>query len=125
MFTPSQDLIEAGTNSMAGLSGARILEEMDISYSAGLASDMAPLYERVASVIPSVEWPFFAPYIKAINDLKREKNAVILAHNYQTPEIFHCIADVVGDSLQLAREAARAEGDIICLLYTSDAADEL
>ena len=69
MFTPSQDLIEAGTNSMAGLTGARILEEMDISYSAGLASDMAPLYERVASVIPSVEWPFFAPYIKAINCL--------------------------------------------------------
>ena len=113
MFTPSQNLIEAGTTSMAGQTGMRILEEMDISYSAGLASDMAPLYERVASVIPSVEWPFFAPYIKAINDLKREKNAVVLAHNYQTPEIFHCIADVVGDSLQLAREAARAEGDII------------
>ena len=98
---------------MAGITGARILEEMDIRYSAGLASDMAPLYARVSSVIPSVEWPFFAPYIKAINELKREKNAVILAHNYQTPEIFHCIADVVGDSLQLAREAARAEGDII------------
>ena len=113
MFTPSQNLIEAGTTSMAGQTGMRILEEMDISYNAGLASDMAPLYERVASVIPSVEWPFFAPYIKAINDLKREKNAVVLAHNYQTPEIFHCIADVVGDSLQLAREAARAEGDII------------
>lgn len=113
MFTPSQDLIEAGTSNVAGVTGARILEEMDISYSAGLASDMAPLYARVASVIPSVEWPFFAPYIKAINELKREKNAVILAHNYQTPEIFHCIADVVGDSLQLAREAARAEGDII------------
>ena len=61
MFTPSQDLIEAGTNSTAGLTGARILEEMDISYSAGLASDMAPLYERVASVIPSVEWPFLRP----------------------------------------------------------------
>ena len=113
MFTPSQDLIEAGTSSVAGVSGARILEEMDISYSAGLASDMAPLYERVASVIPSVEWPFFAPYIKAINDLKSEKNAVILSHSYQTPEIFHCIADVVGDSLQLAREAVHAEGDII------------
>ncbi len=74
---------------------------------------MSPLYERVKSVIPSVEWPFFAPYIKAINELKKQKNAVILAHNYQTPEIFHCVADVVGDSLQLAREAARAEGDII------------
>jgi quinolinate synthase len=89
------------------------LEEMDIAYSDAMARDMAPLYERVKSVIPSVEWPFFAPYIKAINDLKREKNAVILAHNYQTPEIFHGVADVVGDSLQLAIEAAKAEGDVI------------
>jgi quinolinate synthase len=86
---------------------------MDIAYSDGMARDMAPLYERVKSVIPSVEWPFFAPYIQAINDLKRERNAVILAHNYQTPEIFHGVADVVGDSLQLAIEAAKAEGDVI------------
>ena len=113
MFTASESLIDHAVTAAPGQSGARILEEMDIAYSDGLARDMAPLYERVKSVIPSVEWPFFAPYIKAINELKKEKNAVILAHNYQTPEIFHCIADVVGDSLQLAIEAAKAEGDMI------------
>ena len=113
MFTASESLIDQAITAPPGQSGARILEEMDIAYSDGLARDMAPLYERVKSVIPSVEWPFFAPYIKAINELKKEKNAVILAHNYQTPEIFHCIADVVGDSLQLAVEAAKAEGDMI------------
>ncbi|PSC06417.1 quinolinate synthase [Alsobacter soli] len=73
----------------------------------------AHLYEKVKDVIPSVEWPFFAPYIKAINELKAQRGAVILAHNYQTPEIFHCVADVVGDSLQLARLAAKAKEDII------------
>ena len=113
MFTASESLIDDAITAPPGHSGARILEEMDIAYSDGLARDMAPLYDRVKSVIPSVEWPFFAPYIKAINELKKEKNAVILAHNYQTPEIFHCIADVVGDSLQLAVEAAKAEGDMI------------
>ena len=113
MFTASESLIDHAITAPPGQSGARILEEMDISYSDGLARDMAPLYERVKSVIPSVEWPFFAPYIQAINEVKKEKNAVILAHNYQTPEIFHCIADVVGDSLQLAVEAAKAEGDMI------------
>lgn len=113
MFTASDSLRTAAMDALPGQFGARILEEMDIAYSDGLARDMAPLYERVKSVIPSVEWPFFAPYIKAINELKKEKNAVILAHNYQTPEIFHCIADVVGDSLQLAIEASQAEGDVI------------
>jgi quinolinate synthase len=67
----------------------------------------------VKNVIPSVEWPFFAPYVRAINRLKKERNAVILAHNYQTPEIYNCVADVVGDSLQLAREAAKADADVI------------
>ncbi|MBY6242449.1 quinolinate synthase NadA [Methylosinus sp. Sm6] len=73
----------------------------------------ACLYARVAKVIPAIEWPFHAPYVKAINELKRERNAVILAHNYQTPEIFHCVADFVGDSLQLAKLAAASEAEVI------------
>ncbi len=109
----SDALLTEAKTALPGQTGARILEEMDIAYSDGMARDMAPLYERVKSVIPSVEWPFFAPYIQAINEMKRERNAVILAHNYQTPEIFHGVADVVGDSLQLAIEAVKAEGDVI------------
>lgn len=70
-------------------------------------------YAKVSHVIPEIEWAVHAPYVKAINDLKRQKNAVVLAHNYMTPEIFHCVADFVGDSLQLAREAAQADAQII------------
>jgi quinolinate synthase len=76
---------------------------------------LAPLYDRVRSVIPSIEWPAFAPDIDAILELKRERNAVILAHNYQTPEIFHCVADIVGDSLALAREATKTDASVIVL----------
>lgn len=90
-----------------------ILEMPDLEYTEDVAQEMAPLYEKVKTVVPSVEWPFFAPYIKAINEIKKERGAVILAHNYQTPEIFHCVADYVGDSLGLAIEAAKAEADII------------
>jgi quinolinate synthase len=70
-------------------------------------------YARVAHVIPEIEWPVFAPLVQRINELKREKNAVILAHNYMTPEIFHCVADFRGDSLQLAREAAQTSARVI------------
>ncbi|MBN9526183.1 MAG: quinolinate synthase NadA [Alphaproteobacteria bacterium] len=70
-------------------------------------------YQRVRHVIPPIEWAVFEPDIEAILRLKRERGALILAHNYQTPEIFHGVADIVGDSLALAREAARAEADIL------------
>src|SRR6516225_5032248 len=85
----------------------------DLAYTPEVARDTAHLYERVSRVIPPIEWPGFAPYVHAINELKRSRNAVVLAHNYMTPEIFHCVADVVGDSLQLAREAAKSHADII------------
>jgi quinolinate synthase len=75
----------------------------------------AALYDRVRRVIPPIEWPTFAADIEAILELKRQRNAVILAHNYQTPEIFHCVADIVGDSLALARTAMTVEADIIVL----------
>lgn len=73
------------------------------------------LYERVRNVMPRAEWMSFEDDIDAILRLKRERNAVILAHNYQTPEIFHGVADIVGDSLALARKAVDVEADVIVL----------
>ena len=74
-----------------------------------------PIYQKVSKVIPEIEWAFHAPLIHKINMLKKEKNAVVLAHNYQTPEIYHGIADIAADSLSLAVEASRTEADIIIL----------
>jgi quinolinate synthase len=73
------------------------------------------LYSRVERHVPPFEWRILADDIAAILKLKREKNAVVLAHNYQTPDIFHTVADIVGDSLALAREAARTDADVIVL----------
>jgi quinolinate synthase len=78
-------------------------------------TDTDLLYNRVRRVIPAIEWPAFADDIDAILRLKREKNAVILAHNYMTPEIFHCVSDIVGDSLLLAREAQKVDADVIVM----------
>lgn len=71
------------------------------------------LYDRVKRFIPPIEWASFADDIDEILRLKRERDAVILAHNYMTPEIFHCVADIVGDSLALAREATKTKASVI------------
>ena len=73
------------------------------------------LHDRVSRVIPKAEWLTFQDDIEAILELKRRHNAVILAHNYQTPEIFHGVADIVGDSLALARKAIEVDADVIVL----------
>ncbi len=89
------------------------MEAMELAYTPKVAQATAGLYGKLAKVVPEIEWPVHAPYVVAINALKRERNAVILAHNYMTPEIFHCVADFVGDSLALAREAAKTDATVI------------
>jgi quinolinate synthase len=86
---------------------------VEFAYTNAVAKATATLYSRVAKVIPEIEWPVHAPLIAEINRLKRERHAVILGHNYMTPEIFHCVSDFTGDSLALAREAARTKAKVI------------
>lgn len=86
---------------------------VELAFTDAVARATDGLYAKVANVIPAAEWPVHAPLIAAINRLKREKNALILAHNYMTPEIFHCVGDFAGDSLALAREAARTDAKVI------------
>ncbi len=85
----------------------------DLEYTDEVARATAPIYEKVKHIIPAIEWPALAPTIHAINTLKKQRNAVVLAHNYMTPEIYHGVADIVGDSLQLAIEATRTDADVI------------
>ena len=84
-----------------------------LAFTPDLAREMEPLYARVKHVVTPMEWMHYAPLVKAIDELKKERNAVILAHNYMTPEIFHCVGDFRGDSLQLAKEAARTQAEVI------------
>jgi quinolinate synthase len=86
---------------------------LELAYTDAVARATDGLYTKVSRFIPKMEWHAYAPVIAEINRLKREKNAVILAHNYMTPEIFHCVGDFVGDSLALAREAARTDAKVI------------
>jgi len=92
-----------------------IVADSVLAYTPEVAAATAPLYDRVSRIIPEFEWPVHAPFVDAINRLKRQRNAVILAHNYQTPEIFHCVADIVGDSLALAQRATDTDADVIVL----------
>ncbi|MCA0424632.1 MAG: quinolinate synthase NadA [Proteobacteria bacterium] len=103
---------------VAGASGGHarrhdILPMPDLTFTPEVDAETRHLYERVAHIIPPVEWPFHAPYVAAINRLKKVRDAVILAHSYQTPEIYNCVADVVGDSLQLARLATKVPAKVI------------
>lgn len=75
----------------------------------------AAIYDRVQKVIPAAEWALFADDVLAIQELKRQRRAVVLAHNYMTPEIFHGVADITGDSLALARKAAAIDADVIVM----------
>ena len=86
---------------------------MEFTTEVRIATD--PIYQKISKVMPEIEWSVHAPYIHRINQLKKEKNAIILAHNYQTPEIYHGIADVAADSLALAIEASKTQADIIVM----------
>jgi quinolinate synthase len=86
---------------------------MEFTSEVRIATD--PIYQKISKVMPEIEWSVHAPYIHRINQLKKEKNAIILAHNYQTPEIYHGIADVAADSLALAIEATKTKADIIVM----------
>ncbi len=89
--------------------------ETTLDYTPAVAAATADLYERVRGVVPEVEWPVHAPYIDAIQRLKQARGAVVLAHNYQTPEIFHGVADLAGDSLALAQQATETDADVMVM----------
>jgi len=91
-----------------------LMNEFDgLPFTESVAARTADVFERVRDVVLEAEWPLVAPEIDAIRRLKRERNAIVLAHNYQTPDIFHGVADIVGDSLALARRAAETDADVI------------
>lgn len=91
------------------------LEDIRPRWSADLENKYADLTARVGDILPCLEWPMHLPWIDAIQQLKKARGAVIMAHSYQSPEIFHGVADVTGDSLALAQAAADCDAEIIVL----------
>jgi len=102
-------------NAMTPLEEARAIlgQHYDLKFTKAVQKVTQRIFERVKDKIPEIEWAFYAPLIVQINRLKKEKDAVILAHNYQTPQIYHGVADIVGDSLQLAVEASKVKQSVI------------
>ena len=102
-------------NALTPLEEARAIlaESFDLKFTKAVERVTARVYDKVKDRIPEIEWPFYAPLILQINRLKKEKDAVILAHNYQAPQIYHGVADIVGDSLQLAIEATKVKQQVI------------
>ncbi len=91
------------------------LENQEIEAVDEAVKETDAIYQRVKHIIPEIEWPVHAPYVAEILRLKVERKAIILAHNYQTPEIYHGVSDLTGDSLALAREAAETDAEVIVL----------
>ena len=89
------------------------MQALTLEYTSEVAEATAPLYEKLAKQYSADHWKTLAPYIHEINRLKAEKNAVILAHNYMSSDIFYGVGDIIGDSLKLAQEAAKTKADII------------
>lgn len=102
-------------NALTPLEEARAIlaENFDLKFTKAVERVTSRVYDRVKDRIPEIEWPFYAPLILQINRLKKQKDAVILAHNYQSPQIYHGVADIVGDSLQLAIEATKVKQSVI------------
>ena len=90
-------------------------ERFALPYTADVARATEHLFERVSRTVTRAEWELYAPYVARIETLKRERNAVVLAHHYQTAEIYRCVADIVGDSLALAQAAASTDADTIVM----------
>ncbi len=109
-------IIDAGNtcvNPMLDKRAPNPSQERGLAYDDDVKAAVDHLYDEVKDFVTPMEWPTLAPLIHAINKLKKEKNAVVLAHNYMTPDIFHLVGDFRGDSLQLAREAAAVDADVI------------
>jgi len=95
------------------LRGPNAAEARGLAYDDAVRAETDHLYPLVKDFVTPMEWPAIAPLVAAINRLKKQKNAVILAHNYMTPDIFRLVGDFRGDSLQLAREASKVDAEII------------